>query len=71
VQGAALEEAVPADASSYTQFANTFEVKSFFSRYVKKGSRVLRLSTSGGSHILLLVKSDWFSRKLIGFKGPF
>jgi hypothetical protein len=71
VQGATLEEAVPADASSYTQFANTFEVKSFFSRYVKKGSRVLRMSTNGGAHILLLVKSDWFSRKLIGFKGPF
>jgi hypothetical protein len=71
VQGAALEEAVPADASGYTQFANTFEVKSFFSRYVKKGSRVLRMSTSGGTHILLLVRSDWFSRKLIGFKGPF
>lgn len=71
VQGAALEEAVPADAASYAQFANTFEVKSFFSNYVQKGSRVLRMSTSGGKHILLLVKSDWFSKKLIGFKGPF
>jgi len=71
VQGAALEEASPADAASYTQFADTFEVKSFFSRYVKKGSRVLRMSTSGGTHILLLVRSDWFSKKLIGFKGPF
>ena len=71
VQGAALEEASPADAASYTQFADTFEVKSFFSRYVKKGTRVLRMSTSGGTHILLLMRSDWFSKKLIGFKGPF
>jgi hypothetical protein len=71
VDGAALQEAAMADANSYTQFANTMEVKSFFSRYVKKDARVLRMSTSGGSHILLLVRSDWFSRKLIGFKGPF
>lgn len=71
VDGAALEEAAATDANSYTQFANTMEVKSFFSRYVKKGTRVLRMSTSGGSRILLLVQSDWFSRKLVGFKGPF
>ena len=71
VQGAALEEAAPADDASYSQFANTFEVKSFFANYVRKGARVLRMSTSSGTHILLLVRSDWFSRKLIGFKGPF
>jgi len=71
VQGAALEGGTPVDAGSYTQFANTMEVKSFFARYVKKDTRVLRMSTSGGTHILLLMRSEWFSRQLIGFKGPF
>ena len=71
VQGAALETGSSVDADSYTQFAGTMEVKSFFARYVKKDTRVLRMSTSGGGHVLLLMRSDWFSRQLIGFKGPF
>ena len=71
VQGATLEAASATDAGSYAQFASTMEVKSFFARYVKKDTRVLRMSTSGGGHILLLMRSDWFSRQLIGFKGPF
>ena len=47
------------------------EVKAFFSRYVKSGSRVLELTTGAGAHILLLMKSEWFSWKIVGFKGPF
>ena len=71
VQGAALEAASATEAGSYTQFANTMEVKSFFARYVKKDTRVLRMSTSSGAQILLLIRREWFSRQLIGFKGPF
>jgi hypothetical protein len=47
------------------------EVKSFFTRYVKDGGRILDLATSDGRHIRLLTKSDFFSGKIIGFKGPF
>ncbi len=56
---------------SYQKFADTMEVKAFFSRYVKSGSRILELNTASGTHVLLLVKSDWFTWKIIGFKGPF
>jgi hypothetical protein len=71
VQGAALESGVPVGADGYKQFASTMEVKSFFSRYVKDGARILELSTSSGQHIRILAKSEWFSWKIIGFKGPF
>ena len=70
VEGAALEQGVPVGADSYKQFASTMEVKSFFSRYVRKGARLLTMTSSTGRRILLLVKSDWFSRQIIGFKGP-
>ena len=71
VENAALESGVPVSADSYTQFASTMEVKWFFSRYVKDGSRILDLSTSTGRHIRVLTKGDFFSGKIIGFKGPF
>jgi hypothetical protein len=41
VQGAALESGVPVTAESYRQFADTMEVNSFFSRYVKDDARIL------------------------------
>ena len=71
VDGAALDQGITAGPESYKQFAATMEVKAFFSRYVKGGSRVLDLTTGSGMHILLLMKSDWFSWKILGFKGPF
>jgi len=71
VENAALESGVPAGADSYHQFASTMEVKWFFSNYVKDGGRILDLSTSTGRHIRLLTRSDFFSSKIIGFKGPF
>jgi hypothetical protein len=71
VDGAALDQGATVGPESYQQFAATMEVKAFFSRYVKAGSRVLQMTTGSGAHILLLVKSDWFSWKILGFKGPF
>jgi hypothetical protein len=71
VEGAAMVNAAPVDADSYQRFASTAEVKWFFSRYVKEGGRVLELATSTGRHIRLLTKGDFFSSKIIGFKGPF
>ena len=71
VQGAALENGVPVTAESYRQFADTMEVKSFFSRYVKDKARILEMSTSSGRRIRILTRSTWFSWNILGFKGPF
>ncbi len=71
VEGAALDRGTPVSAESYRDFADTMEVKSFFSRYVKDGARVLELTTSAGTRIRLLTQSRWFSWKIMGFKGPF
>jgi len=71
VEGASLDQGTPVTAESYRQFANTMEVKAFFSRYVKEDARILSMTSNTGSHILLLMRSEWFSRQIIGFKGPF
>ena len=72
VQSPELGAASKATADSYKQFADTMEVKAFFSNYVKKDTRILELKTSGGKTILLIVKDSPFSKKIIqGFKGPY
>jgi hypothetical protein len=70
VEGAALESGVPVAADSYGKFADTMEVRSYFSRYAKN-ARILEMTTSTGKRILLLAKRDWFTWKILGFKGPF
>ncbi|HTP58323.1 MAG TPA: hypothetical protein VMM82_05355, partial [Spirochaetia bacterium] len=45
VEGATLTQGVPLTADSYKQFADTMEVKSFFSQYVKRDARILELRT--------------------------
>lgn len=71
VDGAALDQGTPVTEESYKQFASTMEVKSFFARYVKKDSRILTMTSSTGRRILLVMRSEWFSRQVMGFKGPF
>jgi len=71
VEGPELERGQPVSADSIRTFADTMEVKAFFARSVKKGARVIELSTSGGRRIVLLVRDTLFSRTLYGFKGPF
>jgi len=71
VDSAALDTGSAVTATSYRQFADTMEVRSFFSRYVKDGARILELTTGSGSRIRLIVRSDWFSWKILGWKGPF
>jgi hypothetical protein len=71
VEGAALDQGTPVGSESYKQFAPTMEVKAFFSRYVKQDARILDMTSSTGRHILLLIRSEWFSRQILGFKGPF
>jgi len=71
VEGAVLARGLPVSSDSYREFADTMEVKSFFSQYVKSGSRILELETSAGRKVLLLGRSEWFAWKLQGFKGPY
>jgi hypothetical protein len=71
IDGATLDQGTAVGPESYRQFAATMEVKAFFNRYVKKGSRILELTTGAGTHVLLMMKQDWFAWKIIGFKGPF
>jgi hypothetical protein len=71
VEGPALERGTPVTADSYHAFADTMEAKSFFAKYVKKGARVLELTTGNGRRIILLVRDTLCSRTLYGFKGPF
>ncbi len=70
VDGAALDVGTPVSAESFKQFAPATEVRFWFSRYAK-GARVISLTASGGRHILLIARPEWFTWKLLGFKGPF
>jgi hypothetical protein len=71
VDGSSLDQGAPVTEESYKQFAPTMEVKSFFARYVQKDSRILSMASSTGRRILLVMRSEWFSRQIVGFKGPF
>jgi len=71
VDGASLETGAAVGADSYKLFADTMEVKAFFTRYVPRGSRTIDLATSSGAHVRLIVHSGLFSTTLYGFKGPF
>jgi hypothetical protein len=70
VDGADLDNGTPVSADSYKQFAPATEVRFWFSRYAKD-ARVIALTASGDRHILLVARPDWFTWKLLGFKGPF
>jgi hypothetical protein len=70
--GASLSDALPVTPQSYQEFAATMEVKSFFSRYVKDGARLLRMTANDGStRILILARHEWFSWRILGWKGPY
>ena len=56
---------------SYREFRDSMEVRTFFKKYVKKGTRLLELKTGDRQRVLLLVRSSAFSRRISGFKGPF
>ena len=71
VDGATLTQGAPLTADSYKQFADTMEVKSFFSQYVKKDARILELRTATAGDRILLIFRDSYSKTIYGFKGPF
>jgi hypothetical protein len=56
---------------SYRAFRDSMEVRTFFKKYVNKGTRLLELRTADGRRVLLLVRFTAFSRRITGFKGPF
>jgi hypothetical protein len=66
-----LERGSPVGPDSYRVFRDSMEVRTFFKKYLKKGTRLLELKTSGGQRVLLLLRSTAFSRRISGFKGPF
>jgi hypothetical protein len=71
VQGPVLQSGDPVSPDSYKRFADTMEVRAFFSQYVKKDNRILELKTSAGGRILLIMHDGWFSKSIQGFKGPY
>jgi hypothetical protein len=70
IDAAALDSGTPVDAESWRAFADTAEVRFWFSRYAKD-ARVIALTMTGGRHALLVARPSWFSWKLLGFKGPY
>jgi hypothetical protein len=66
-----VERSSPVGPDSYREFRYSMEVRTFFKKYVKRGTRLLDLKTSDGRRVLLLVHSTAFSRRISGFKGPF
>ncbi len=56
---------------SYRDFRDSMEVRTFFKKYLKKGTRLLELKTLDGRRVLLLVRYTAFSRRISGFKGPY
>ena len=66
-----LESGKTVGPESYREFRDSMEVRTFFKKYVKKGTRLLELKTGDGQRVLLLVRSSAFSRRISGFKGPF
>lgn len=66
-----LERGSSIGPDSYKEFRDSMEARTFFKKYVKKGSRLLELRTGDGRRVLLLVRFTAFSRQISGFKGPF
>jgi hypothetical protein len=56
---------------SYREFRDSMEMRTFFKKYIKKGTRLLELKTGDGLRVLLLVRYGALSRRISGFKGPF
>ena len=65
-----LDRGIPTGPESYKEFKDSMDVRVFFKKYVKPGTRLLELRTSDGRRILLLYRSTPCSRQILGFKGP-
>ncbi len=60
-----------AGPEAYPAFADTFEMKVFFKKYVPRGARIVSLATEAGKKVLLVVADEMFGSRIYGFKGPF
>lgn len=67
----ALEQGERVGPDSYKSFYDSFEVRTYFNKYLKKGVRLLTLSTGDGRRLALLVKDGLGRRTIYGFKGPY
>lgn len=65
-----LREGRPLEEETYRRFADSMEVRTFFRKYLPKGTRLLELETGDGRRMLLLVKKRLFSTRIHGLKGP-
>ena len=61
--------AQPLDGGSYSQFADTMEVQTFFEKYVSDIGSVVVLRTEA-FQLLLLLDRDGATTTIVGFKGP-
>jgi hypothetical protein len=66
--GSAAAAAGPASAAA---FADTFEARTFFKKYVPPAAKLVTFVTSTGKKVILLVKDEMFGSTIYGFKGPF
>jgi hypothetical protein len=64
-------EAAKVGPDSYQAFADTFEMKIFFKKYVPGNARIITLATQAGKKVLLVVADEMFASRIYGFKGPF
>jgi hypothetical protein len=71
LEGPELDRGSALNTDSYRAFRDSMEVRTFFKKYVKRGTRLLELHTRDGLRILLLYRSTLFSKQIVGFKGPF
>jgi len=71
LQAPELDRGSSLGPESYKEFKDSMDVRVFFKKYVKPGTRLLELHTGDGRRILLLYRSTLCSRQILGFKGPF
>jgi hypothetical protein len=71
MDGPELDRGSALGPDSYREFRDSMDVRIFFKKYVKPGTRLLELHTRDGRRILLLYRSTLFSKQILGFKGPF
>jgi hypothetical protein len=71
LEGPELDRGSALHPDSYREFRDSMDVRTFFKKYVKGGTRLLELHTRDGRRFLLLYRSTLFSKQIVGFKGPF
>jgi len=71
LEGPELDRGSTPGPESYKDFKDSMDVRVFFKKYVKPGTRLLELHTRDGRRTLLLYRRTIGTRQILGFKGPF